>query len=110
MLDFAVVLAVNMDTVAVVEPMHPEPDAARIERLLSLAWDSGARPVVLLTKADTAVDPAACVANARRFDASVFRAAFPREVEQALARQSQEPAPHRGSRRARFAWSPVARR
>jgi ribosome biogenesis GTPase len=53
------VLAVNMDTVAVVEPMHPEPDAARIERLLALAWDSGATPVVMLTKADTARDRAA---------------------------------------------------
>jgi ribosome biogenesis GTPase len=53
------VLAVNMDAVAVVEPMHPEPDAARIERLLALAWDSGARPVVVLAKADTARDPAA---------------------------------------------------
>jgi ribosome biogenesis GTPase len=53
------VLAVNMDAVAVVEPMHPEPDAARIERLLALAWDSGARPVVLLGKADMARDPAA---------------------------------------------------
>jgi ribosome biogenesis GTPase len=53
------VLAVNMDVVAVVEPMHPAPDAARIERLLALAWDSGARPVVVLAKADTARDPAA---------------------------------------------------
>ena len=31
-----------------------------------------------------AVDPEACVANARRFDASVFRDAFPREVAAAL--------------------------
>jgi ribosome biogenesis GTPase len=53
------VLAVNMDAVAVLEPMHPEPDAARIERLLALAWDSGAPPVVVLTKADTTRDPAA---------------------------------------------------
>jgi glycosyltransferase involved in cell wall biosynthesis len=30
-----------------------------------------------------AVDPAACVDNARRFDSAVFRSAFPREVEQA---------------------------
>ena len=32
------VLAANMDTVAVVEPIHPEPDDARVERLLALAW------------------------------------------------------------------------
>ena len=50
------VLAANMDTVAVVEPMHPTPDDARIERLLALAWESGAQPVVVLSKADTASD------------------------------------------------------
>jgi ribosome biogenesis GTPase len=48
-----------MDAVAVVEPMHPEPVDARIERLLALAWESGADPVVVLTKSDTAADPAA---------------------------------------------------
>ena len=53
------VLAANMDTVAVVEPMHPAPDDARIERLLALAWESGAQPVVVLSKSDTASDPAA---------------------------------------------------
>jgi ribosome biogenesis GTPase len=53
------VLAANMDTVAVVEPIHPEPDDARVERLLSLAWESGARPVLVLTKSDTAADPEA---------------------------------------------------
>jgi ribosome biogenesis GTPase len=52
------VLAANMDTVAVVEPMDPEPVDARIERLLALAWESGAQPVVVLTKSDTAADPA----------------------------------------------------
>lgn len=31
-----------------------------------------------------AADPAACVANARRFDTAVFREAFPREVDAAL--------------------------
>jgi ribosome biogenesis GTPase len=53
------VLAANMDVAAVVEPVHPEPDAARIERLLALAWDSGARPMLILTKCDTAADPPA---------------------------------------------------
>jgi ribosome biogenesis GTPase len=53
------VLAANMDTVAVVEPMHPAPDDARIERLLALAWESGAQPVLVLSKSDTAADPPA---------------------------------------------------
>lgn len=47
------VLATNMHTVAVVEPVHPAPDDARLERLLSLAWESGAAPLVVLTKSDT---------------------------------------------------------
>lgn len=53
------VLAANLDAAAVVEPMHPTPDLGRIERLLSLAWESGAPPLVVLTKADLAADPAA---------------------------------------------------
>jgi ribosome biogenesis GTPase len=46
------VLASNLDVVAVVEPLAPAPDLAQIERLLSIAVASGARPLVLLTKAD----------------------------------------------------------
>ncbi|MBX7266046.1 ribosome small subunit-dependent GTPase A [Micromonospora sp. Llam7] len=52
-------LAANLDTAAVVEAVHPAPDAARIERLLSLVHESGARPLVVLTKTDLAADPAA---------------------------------------------------
>ncbi len=52
-------LAANLDTAAVVEPVHPAPDAGRIERLLSLVHESGARPLVVLTKTDLAADPAA---------------------------------------------------
>lgn len=47
---FAQVLAANVDVVAVVEGLTPDPDLGRIERLLALAWTSGAEPVVVLTK------------------------------------------------------------
>jgi ribosome biogenesis GTPase len=57
----AQVLAANVDTVAVLEPVDPEPDLARIERLLALAWQSGAPPMVVLTKVDLAADPEAIV-------------------------------------------------
>lgn len=50
------VLAANVDVVAVVAALHPEPNLARIERLLTLAWESGARPLVTLTKADLVRD------------------------------------------------------
>ncbi len=46
------VLAANVDVVAVVEGLVPDPDRNRIARLLALAWASGAQPVVILTKAD----------------------------------------------------------
>lgn len=57
------VLAANLDAAAVVEPMHPAPDPGRIERMLALAWESGAPPLVVLTKADAAADPAAVAAQ-----------------------------------------------
>lgn len=53
------VLAANLTAAAVVEPVRPEPDLGRIERLLALAHESGARPLVVLTKSDLAADSAA---------------------------------------------------
>ncbi len=50
------VLAANADIVGVVVALHPEPNLGRIERLLTIAWESGARPVVVLTKTDLVVD------------------------------------------------------
>jgi ribosome biogenesis GTPase / thiamine phosphate phosphatase len=50
------VLAANVDTVFVVHPIDQEPNLRRIERELSLAWDSGAVPVVVLTKSDLSPD------------------------------------------------------
>jgi ribosome biogenesis GTPase len=59
------VLAANVDVVWVVHgldaPVHPR----RIERYLTLAWESGARPEVVLTKSDLAEDPEAAAARAR---------------------------------------------
>jgi ribosome biogenesis GTPase len=51
------VLAANIDTVFVVHPIAGPPNLRRIERELSLAWDSGAVPVVVLTKADLSAEP-----------------------------------------------------
>lgn len=50
------VIAANVDTVFVVH-VAVEPNLRRIERELALAWESGATPVVVLTKADLAQDP-----------------------------------------------------
>lgn len=60
------VLAANADVAAVVEGMAPDVDLARIERLLALAWSSGAQPLVVLTKADLVAHPAALVEEVAR--------------------------------------------
>ena len=52
------VLAANADLVLVVVSLAAPPNAARLDRLLAVAWDSGARPVVVLTKADLAAGTA----------------------------------------------------
>jgi ribosome biogenesis GTPase len=46
------VLAANVDVIYIAEPAVPDLSINRIERFLALAWESGARPVVLITKAD----------------------------------------------------------
>jgi glycosyltransferase involved in cell wall biosynthesis len=70
-------------------------------------WDGG---VAELAKAiaefdDGAVDPAACVQNARRFDTSVFSAALPREVEHALSDDTPEGRERARAPRPRLTWS-----
>ena len=51
------VLAANVDTVFVVTSMNADFNLRRLERYLTVAWESGGWPVVLLSKADLAVDP-----------------------------------------------------
>ena len=51
------VLAANVDHVLISVSLAAKPDAGRIERLLALAWESGAIPIVVLTKADAPHDP-----------------------------------------------------
>jgi ribosome biogenesis GTPase / thiamine phosphate phosphatase len=53
------VLAANVDLVFVLVSLAAPPSAGRLDRLLTVAWDSGARPVVVLTKADLAEGTAA---------------------------------------------------
>jgi ribosome biogenesis GTPase len=47
------VLAANVDVVLITHPLGDRPNLARLERELALVWDSGARPAIVLTKADT---------------------------------------------------------
>ena len=50
-------LAANIDVVFLVHALGSSPNQRRLERELVLAFDSGAEPVVLLTKVDTVDDP-----------------------------------------------------
>ncbi|WP_444961298.1 ribosome small subunit-dependent GTPase A [Nocardiopsis sp. M1B1] len=50
------VLAANIDGVLVCEAADQGPNVGRLERFLSLAWASGASPVVAVTKAELAGD------------------------------------------------------
>lgn len=58
------VLAANVDLAYLAEPAVPGLDLGRIERLLALAWESGAQPIVVITKADLAEVDVATVATA----------------------------------------------
>ncbi|MCC9738815.1 ribosome small subunit-dependent GTPase A [Streptomyces sp. MNU89] len=52
------VLAANVDHVLIAVSLAAELDLGRAERFLALAWESGAQPLVVLTKADLVPDPA----------------------------------------------------
>ncbi|MDQ1066742.1 ribosome small subunit-dependent GTPase A [Streptomyces canus] len=52
------ILAANVDHAIVAVSLAVELDLGRIERFLALAWESGAQPVVVLTKADLVPDAA----------------------------------------------------
>ncbi|WP_315041701.1 ribosome small subunit-dependent GTPase A [uncultured Enterococcus sp.] len=45
-------IAANIDTVFIATSANEEFNLARLERFVTIAWDSGANPVILLTKAD----------------------------------------------------------
>ncbi len=53
------IVAANADTVFLVSSMNRDLNARRMERYLSIAWESGCVPVIVLTKADLCADPAA---------------------------------------------------
>ncbi len=59
------VLAANLDTVLVVMGLDGDFNVRRLERFLTLAWESKATPVVVLNKADLCPDVEARLAEAR---------------------------------------------
>lgn len=57
------VVAANVDTVFLVSALTEDYNLRRLERYLVLAWESGAQPVVVLTKADLCEDVEGAVAE-----------------------------------------------
>lgn len=50
------VVAANIDTVFICMSLNNDFNIRRLERYLSIAWDSGASPVIVLTKSDLCAD------------------------------------------------------
>lgn len=51
------VIAANLDSIFVVTSLNQDFNERRIERYLSIVWESGSQPVVLLNKADLCSNP-----------------------------------------------------
>jgi len=58
------VVAANVDSIFLVSGLDGDFNPRRIERYLTAAWDSGARPVVVLNKLDRCEDPEGCLLEA----------------------------------------------
>ena len=58
------VLAANLDTVFMVTSCNEDFSPRRVERYLTMIWESGASPVVLLNKSDLTDDPQALAVQA----------------------------------------------
>jgi len=68
------VIAANFDHVFIMSSLNKDFNISRIERYLALAWQSGASPIVVLTKADLVGDtkPAAELVEAAAFGVDVI--------------------------------------
>lgn len=64
-------VAANFDYVFIMQSLNQDFNTRRLERYLTLSWQSGAVPVVILTKADLTTDAAGFVALVERAAAGV---------------------------------------
>ncbi|PLR98931.1 ribosome small subunit-dependent GTPase A [Bacillus sp. T33-2] len=55
------IVAANIDTVFIVNSLNDDLNVRRIERYLLLAWESGANPAIILSKADLCANLSECV-------------------------------------------------
>ncbi|MDG1897549.1 MAG: ribosome small subunit-dependent GTPase A [Fuerstiella sp.] len=66
------IIAVNLDTIFIVSSCNEDFNLSRIERYLALAMQTGATPVVVLTKADLCDDPATLRQQAEQLHAGLL--------------------------------------
>ena len=66
------VIATNLDTIFIVSSCNEDFNLSRIERYLALAMQTGATPVVVLTKADLCDDPATLRQQAEQLHAGLL--------------------------------------
>ena len=59
------VVAANVDTIFIVTALPQDLNARRLERYLTMVWDGGAAPVILVNKSDLSDDPDAAGAALR---------------------------------------------
>ena len=59
------VVAANVDVIFLVTALTQDLNTRRLERYLTMVWDAGAAPVVVLNKADLCEDPAAVCESVR---------------------------------------------
>src|SRR5262245_47841918 len=55
------VIAANIDTAFLLTSLNADLNVRRIERYLAVMWESGAQPVILLSKADLCLDAASAI-------------------------------------------------
>src|SRR5207248_9858384 len=58
------VLAANIDVAFLVSALTGDFNPRRLERYLTMAWESGSEPVIVLTKSDLCSDPAPLLGQA----------------------------------------------
>jgi ribosome biogenesis GTPase len=85
----AQVLAANIDRLWVVQALDRAPNLRSLERYLAVAWESGAAPEVVLTKADLAADVEAMLGAVREVALGVPVRAVSIEDETALRRMRE---------------------
>jgi ribosome biogenesis GTPase len=89
------IIAANVDTVLVVDALDRSPNLRRLERYLVLAWESGAHPLIALSKLDCAADRTAALQAVASVAAGVPVLAYSAVTGEGLAAVWAQLAPRR---------------